>query len=164
MKGKLSATFACLMFAVLGNASAQAIRIQNPVPYAEDNDISDAIKTECSLGERLAMFIKENASVPVELVAEDPDTSAGRSLKLEIVDAVSMGNAFLGHQKFTKVRGTLFENGTKVAAFKARRNSMGGAFAGFKGSCSVLDRTVEALGEDVGAWLAAPKDGAGLGD
>jgi hypothetical protein len=41
---------------------------------------------------------------------------------------------------------------------------MGGAFAGFKGSCSVLGRTVEALGEDIGGWLAAPRDGASLGD
>jgi hypothetical protein len=80
------------------------------------------------------------------------------------VDAVSMGNAFLGHQKFTKVRGTLLQDGTKVASFKARRNSMGGAFAGFKGSCSVLGRTVEAMGEDIATWLTDPRDGASLGD
>lgn len=147
-----------------GDVTAQAVRMQSPVPFAEDNDISDAIKTECTIGEVLAKSVKENSKVPVELSAEAPDKATGRVLQVEIVDAVSMGNAFMGHQKFTKVRGTLFQDGEKVAAFKARRNSMGGAFAGFKGSCSVLNRTVSVLGEDIAGWLTAPRDGAALGD
>ena len=156
--------FAAMLLAVLvsGNAAAQSVQLQRPVPYAEDNDVSDAIKTECKIGEQLADFIKQYSSVPVEFT-QTPATK-GRVLQLEIVDAVSMGNAFLGHQKYTKAKGTLFQDGTKVASFKARRNSMGGAFAGFKGSCSVLGRTVEALGEDIGGWLASPRDGASLGD
>jgi hypothetical protein len=148
---------------ICGNAAAaQTVQLQRPVPYAEDNDISDAIKTECQIGAQLADFVKQYSSTPVEF--SDAPAASGRVLKLEIVDAVSMGNAFIGHQKYTKVKGTLFEDGTKVASFKGRRNSMGGAFAGFKGSCSVLGRTVEALGEDIASWLSAPKDGASLGD
>jgi hypothetical protein len=155
---------AAMLLAVLvsGSAAAQSVQLQRPVPYSEDNDISDTIKAECKIGEQLADFIKQYSSVPVEFT-QAPATT-GRVLQLEIVDAVSMGNAFLGHQKYTKAKGTLFQDGTKVASFKARRNSMGGAFAGFKGSCSVLGRTVEALGEDIGGWLASPRDGASLGD
>lgn len=145
-----------------GNAAAENVQLRTPVPYAEDNDISDNIKTECAIGEQLARFVKDYSKVPVELTPSEP--AGGRVLQLEIVDAVSMGNAFLGHQKFTKVRGTLLQDGTKVASFKARRNSMGGAFGGFKGSCSVLGRTVEAMGEDIATWLTDPRDGATLGD
>jgi hypothetical protein len=151
-----------LAFVASGHAAAQSVQLQRPVPYAADNDISDAIKAECRIGEQLADFIKQYSSVPVELTQQP--AASGRVLQVEIVDAVSMGNAFIGHQKFTKVKGTLFQDGNKVASFKARRNSMGGAFAGFKGSCSVLGRTVEALGEDIGGWLSAPRDGATLGD
>lgn len=145
-------------------ALAQNVVMQRPVPYAEDNDISDNIKSECKIGEQLADFVKQYSGGGVATHDGPVDTASGRVLQMEIVDAVSMGNAWMGHQKFTKVRGTLWENGSKVASFKARRNSMGGAFAGFKGSCSVLGRTVEALGEDVAQWLKAPKDGATLGD
>ena len=145
-------------------ASAQSIQMQRPVPYAEDNDISDNIKTECRIGEQLADFIKDFGG-DVEFTAGTVDASApGRVLQLEIVDAVSMGNAWLGHQKFTKVKGTLYSGGQKVASFKGRRNSMGGAFAGYKGSCSVLGRTVKALGEDIAGWLKNPVDGAAMGD
>lgn len=159
---KLIRTAAVLVVALAGSSAyAQTVQLQRPVPYAEDNDVSDAIKTECKIGEQLADFVKKYSKVPVEF---GEGSGTGRVLQLEIVDAVSMGNAWLGHQKFTKVKGTLLENGTKVASFKARRNSMGGAFAGFKGSCSVLGRTVEAIGEDIGTWLGAPQDGATLGD
>jgi hypothetical protein len=161
---KKTSCVAAILFASLccGQAFADGVKLQRPVPFAADNEISDAIKNECTIGTQLADFVQEHSDVPVEFTTE-PATS-GRVLQLEIVDAVSMGNAFIGHQKFTKVKGTLFEDGIKVAGFKARRNSMGGAFAGFKGSCSVLGRTVNAIGEDIAGWLAAPKDGATLGD
>ena len=155
--------FAVLMASIAG-AQAQAVQLQKPVPYAQDNDVSDAIKKECHLGEKLADFVKAGSSTPVELTAQAPGLAKGRVLQMEIGDAVSMGNAFTGHQKFVKAKGTLFENGKKVASFKARRTSMGGAFGGFKGSCSVLGRSVRAIGSDVGKWLAKPVDGASLGD
>lgn len=154
---------AALLLALSGAASAQALQVQSPVPYAADNDIADNIKSECTLDKQLAEFVKQYAG-NVELTSGPVDTSKGRALQLEIVDAVSMGNAWMGHQKFTKVKGTLYEDGKKVASFKGRRNSMGGAFAGYKGSCSVLGRTVDALGSDIAEWLKAPKDGANIGD
>lgn len=163
MRRSLRSLFAAVLLLAGGHAVAgTAVQMQSPVPFAEDNDIEDNIKSECRIGEQLAEYVKQYAKVPVELTAQAP--SGDRVLQLEIVDAVSMGNAFLGHQKFTKVKGTLFENGQKVASFKGRRNSMGGAFGGFKGSCAVLGRTVEVLGEDIGTWLASPVDGASLGD
>ena len=161
----LLGTLALTMMAMGVPAFAQsAIKVQETVPFSEDNDISDNIKTECRLGKELAGFVKQYANVPVELVDGPLQTDSGHVLQLTITDAVSVGNAWMGHQKFTKIKGTLFENGKKVASFKARRNSMGGAFAGFKGSCAVLSRTVEALGEDVGGWLKNPRDGATIGD
>ena len=137
-------------------------------PFAEDADIPKKVRAECTeLQNQMAAYTEEfgrEFGVEVEL-ADDIDTQAeGRVLKMEIVEAVSAGNAFIGHQKSTRIRGTLFENGEKVASFKGRRNSMGGAFAGYKGSCSVLGRTVKALGKDVASWLAKPEDDAELGD
>jgi len=58
----------------------------------------------------------------------------------------------------------LYKNGKRQAGFTASRVSGGGAFGGFKGSCSVLGRTVKILGSDVSLWLLHPVDGAHLGD
>ena len=155
---------ACLWLAAFSAAPAfaQEVKLASNVPFTEDNEISDAIKAECSLGTKLADSIKRNG--PSVVLVDAADTAQGRVLQLEIVDSVNMGNAFMGRQTYTKIKGSLWQDGAKVASFKARRNSMGGAFAGFKGACAVLGRTVDKLGEDVGGWLKSPKDGAALGD
>lgn len=144
-----------------------AVSVPAVVPFAQDAVIAGAIKRECQLGEKLSGFIKtyghENG-VTVTQAAQVSAGSAGRALVLEITDSVADGNAFLGHHTYTTVKGRLYQDGAEVGNFIGRRNSMGGAFGGFKGNCSVLGRTVKALGEDIAGWLAKPgKDGM-LGD
>lgn len=147
---------------------AQPVRMASQTPYAEDAEISQKVRSECvKLGGQLPAYTREFGAefgVAVELVDAIDTAAPGRVLQVEIVDAVSMGNAFIGHQKYARIQGALYEDGEKVAGFKGRRNSMGGAFAGYKGSCSVLGRTLKALGKDLADWLKNPSDGARLGD
>lgn len=141
------------------------ITIQNSIPYTPGNTIADNIKQECDLTRQLADFIKESAvEKGLELRGVDVlDTSGpGNVLKIEITRAMSLGNAFIGHRKSTSVKGELYDNGKLLASFTGARNSGGGVFAGFKGSCSVLGRTVKVLGEDITAWLKQPSNNAHL--
>lgn len=157
----------CVLSGAMFPSIAGEIRLQNPVPYAEGGIIANNVRIECPLGRQLAEFVQQYSArtgVTITLTDEAPDPAVGSVLKLEIVDARSGGNAFIGHHKSTTVRGALFDNGVQKAGFVARRNSGGGFGAGFKGSCSVLGRTVKALGSDIATWLAAPRDGAQLGD
>lgn len=162
----LAAVAALLFSAAL---SAQTVTMQRPVPYADDAEIASKVRSECiKLQDQLADYTREYGAelhgIDVQLVPELASDGPGRVLLVEIDDAVSMGNAFIGHQKYSRVHGQLFEDGVPVASFKGRRNSMGGAFAGYKGSCSVLGRTMKALGRDIAEWLSNPVDGARLGD
>lgn len=148
-------------------ASAGEVRIENPVPFSESAFIADNIKNECSIGAALSGSLIANAArhgSTVVVGQVGPDSGSGRSLKLEVVEAQSAGNAFTGHFKSSAVRGVLFEDGAQVATVTARRISRGGVMGGFKGSCQVLDRTATAIGEDLAQWLAAPSDNAKLGD
>jgi len=158
---------ALLFFSVPMLATAQSIAIPKPVPYAADSEIAGNVKRECWLDMKLADFIVKYAGerkIPVSVVGETNPTMPGRVLVLEIRDAVSSGNAFLGHHKSTSVSGKYFQDGKLIGSFKDRRDSMGGMFGGFKGSCSVLGRTVRAIGGDVAEWLANPVMDADLGD
>lgn len=147
-------------------AGAVPVVVAPEIPYHEDADIQQKIRSECTeLNSQFAQFIAEfGRAKGVEVVLGDATSDSGRVLRVHITSAISQGNAWLGHNKSSSARGTLFENGAPVASFRATRNSMGGMFAGYKGSCSVLGRTVRAMGEDIGAWLANPIDGARLGD
>lgn len=156
-----------VLLCAAGPAMAAEIRAQDPVPYAASSIIAENIKAECRIGAHLASALGSNAprhGNTMVFSAEPPQTGSGRALTLELVEAQSAGNAFSGHFKSAAVRGELYQDGQKVATVMARRVSRGGAFAGFKGSCAVLDRTVNAIGEDLAKWLANPVDGARLGD
>lgn len=147
--------------------AADTVTVQRPVPYADGALVAGAVKRECKLTEQLPDFVREYASENHTDVVFAPQASAsspGRVLVMEIVDASSDGNAFIGHHKSVTVRGKLYQDGKEIGDFTGRRNSMGGAFGGFKGSCSVLGRTVKALGKDVAQWLVQPTQGSQLGD
>jgi hypothetical protein len=150
-----------------GVAAANSVNVQAVVPYAEGATIAGAVKRECQLGEKLSSFIKDYGKEKGVMVAQVPQVTAGapgRVLVLEITDALADGNAFIGHHTYTTVKGKLYQDGTQIGNFTGRRNSMGGVFGGFKGNCSVLGRTVKALGGDIADWLTHPgKDGL-LGD
>ena len=149
-------------------AQAQEIRMAASTPFASGHDIQDKIVSECTtLGSKLATFTQsfaEKQGIKIKLVDSIKTADSGKVLKLEISDAVSQGNAFIGHRKFVEVKGSLWENGKKIASFKGQRASGGGAFGGYKGSCSVLGRCVKTLGKDIAAWLTNPRDGARIGE
>lgn len=157
----------CVTRVAAATDTAGMVNVQMTVPYAEGATIAGAVRRECQLGEKLSTFIQEygrEKGVAVVLAPEVSASTSGRALVLEIADAQADGNAFLGHHTYTTVKGKLYQDGTQIGNFTGRRNSMGGAFGGFKGNCSVLGRTVRALGEDIAGWLVQPDKDALLGD
>lgn len=75
--------------------------------------------------------------------------------KIEIESAISAGSAFIGHWKGISLSTTLYQDGRETAQNSFKRNSTGGMFGGFKGSCSVLYRTANVLGKDIAGWLTS---------
>ena len=147
--------FVGLVFAL--PAAAEPFRVQGTIPYAEDHRIAKKITDECGdLGIKLSDFLVQFAKkkgIEVKQVAELNQADAGRNLVIEITDAVSRGNAFIGHQKYMEARAELFVNGESKGEQFYHRDSMGGFGAGYKSSCAVLGRTSKALGKDFSVWL-----------
>lgn len=157
------------LFAVLAVlALPQLARAEEPirvyVSFAKENHIANKIKNECKLVDQLRTFIVEGSDGKVVAGEGEPSSASGSVLVVEITESISEGNAFMGHRKYTAIAGKLYRGGKEVGTFDGSRNSMGGAFAGYKGSCAVLGRTVKALAQDVNGWLKSPDSGASLGD
>lgn len=141
--------------------SAKVIYMGREMSYADPRLINKAVLTECQLpqqGGQLLEVAMRNAGF--ETVRDDQAVKAGkgRILVVEITDAISAGNAFIGHRKQVNVKGRLLEDGKEVASFVGSRSSMGGAFGGFKGSCAVLGRCLETLSKDISTWLRNPSN------
>jgi hypothetical protein len=166
MTKQIIAAMAMLVVAQAAFA-ADSVTLKKPVTFNEDADIAKAVRDECKLEDKLPDAIVSSAKdngLTVDISSEVTTAGPGRILQLEIYEAVSDGNAFMGHHKSMAIKGKLYEAGEVIGNFKDRRISMGGAFGQFKGNCSVLERITNEIGSDVGTWLKEPTKNAKLGD
>ena len=139
------------------------IYIDTKIPL--NGTIAPNIKSECALDKRLVENIQAaGAAQNIEVVLNGKAGAKGNVLKLKITDAVSAGNAFIGHRKFVVASGELYEGKKKVASFKSARLSGGGFFGGYKSSCAVLGGCTSTMAKDIVQWLKAPTQNAMLGD
>jgi hypothetical protein len=160
---------ALLGLAIHSGASAQSttIYMTQLAPYADARQIDKAVLAECPLPVQQAeLIVAQAAKAGITVVRDDAAAKAGkgRVLQVEIVNAVSLGNAFTGHRKQVSIKGRLLEDGKEIGDFAGKRSSGGGAFAGFKGSCAVLGRCVQTLASDVTQWLKNPAKDSRIGE
>lgn len=142
---------------VMSAAHADAI-ILEPVTYRDATIIKPAIISDCALPETQKDMLLKAAAVH-GLVSHDGDAANNGSkkhLKVEITNAVSSGNAFIGHHKLVQLHATLWDGATEVGSFTSSRTSMGGFAGAYKSSCTILHRCNQALAKDVAAWLKNP--------
>ncbi|NVK22322.1 MAG: hypothetical protein HWD86_07370 [Kangiellaceae bacterium] len=141
----------------VANQDNQQVQVSHHIRYRDEGVIDSSILDECTLlgsqlSESFAQYAAKN-DLSAQRLNELNINASGYVFDLEILNALSSGNAFLGHRKQVTIGGTLYKDGQKVDTFKATRNSGGGFFGGFKSSCGVLHRTVNTLGSDAAEWL-----------
>jgi len=143
------------------------VYVGKTAPYTDAAMIKANIVNECDLPAAQIKLLKEQAAAAGVTLVEDESAVAankGRVLQVEIFNALSQGNAFIGHGKQVTLKGKLLENGKEIGNFTAVRGSMGGAFGGYKSSCAVLHRCQSTLAKDILAWLKNPAKDSRIGE
>ena len=159
------AVAAMLPFSAMAENS---VTIAKQIPYSKDAEVPDAVAKECQLPEKISQFIqeyaKEDKKVDIKVVDSVSASTPGKVLVMEITNLEGTGGGAWSGAKFVTTKGILYENGKEIGSFKAKRRSGGGAFGGFKGTCSILGRCTKEIGKDVSEWLQSPTMNAKLGD
>lgn len=151
------------------SAMKNPVIIANAVPYAANSGATPAVKSECIIDQQLPEFVESYASGYDIAVVRDSKKakqkrSSGKVLELKFSQVHGLGGGAWSGAKSVTVSGTLTQNGKKIGSFVGTRHSGGGAFGGYKGTCSILGRCVKTLGDDIARWLQAPSMNARLGD
>ena len=146
----------CLALALLVPHAAfgEALLVSPAASYG--TAITDKVKAECALAETQSEAVLKQlgaAGISAQAAGGDAVPAKGRFLQLRIESAISAGNGFTGHRKQVTTSARLFENGKEVAQTTLSRDSGGGAFGGYKGSCNVLRRCAITLGKDIAGWV-----------
>lgn len=146
----------CLSLLPLRILAADSIILSPTADWVKPDEIADNVKAECDLPrfqiEEIKKYLTER-SLPCSIAAKDEVPATGTYLQVRIIEAVSGGNAFIGHHKHVTISAKLFVNGVEVAKATKARDSMGGFAGNYKGSCTVLHRCCETLGKDVAEWV-----------
>lgn len=140
---------------ILTSAAELEIKIPSQVPYQDVEAIQDNVVAECkTLGSDFSEHIAKGLeSEGFSAKQIDPlDTSTGTVFDVKITQVYSGGNAFIGHMKSVSAIVTVYKDGKPLPAKKFKRDTRGGFAGGFKGSCSVLDRSINAIGIDIARW------------
>lgn len=159
-------TLATLMVAPAAYAD-ETITIEELARFSSEATIPPAVRAECELETKLPVFVQKYSKkqdIDMILTPETLPLGKGRELKLQIIEVMGRGGGAWSGAKMVRVAGALYEDGQKLAGFTGVRSSGGGAFGGYKGTCSIMGRCVKALGKDISRWLVKPTDGARLGE
>jgi len=153
----MKATCLALFVALLPFASfADPLLVSPSADYSANNTVAENIKAECTLPAaqtESVMTALNAAGITAQAAPSGAVPAKGRFLKLEITGAISAGNPFFGHRKQVTTAAHLFVNGKEVAQTSVTRDSMGGVFGGYRGSCNVLHRCTNTLGKDIADWV-----------
>jgi len=143
-------------------AVAETVKVAKTLPFAATSEVRQKVKDECALQTKIPAYLADFSS-DVELVEGDLG-SEGRVLKIEITAVHAPGGGAFSGPKTVSISGVLTENGNEIGNFRASRYSTGGAFGGYKGTCSIVGRCAKTLGKDVAGWLKNPGKDSMLGD
>lgn len=147
--------------------SGEPIAVQKSISFADEADVRKAVKSECELQTKTPQFVEQfgrQNGLNIQLVEDLEESSIDKKFHIEITGIFAPAGGGFSGPKWMKAKGTLIENGREVASVKSRRNTTGGYFAAYKGTCDIVGRCSEAIGEDFALWLKDPDDGARLGD
>ncbi len=140
--------------------AANPVLLETPVTYAPGASVVDQVKSECQienmLTTRVGDVLRKRNKTGDGTVASTGDANGAQVLRLQITHILGVGGGAWTGPKAITVTADLLEGGKVIRNTKINRWSVGGMWGGFKGTCSILDRTAVAIGKDLGRWVADP--------
>jgi hypothetical protein len=137
------------------------------ISFSEDADVREAVREECQIQTQVPEFLKRfgrEYGVKVTLVDSLEKANTDQTIEMEITRVHAPGGGGWSGAKSVTVKAKVYENGSLVGDATATRHSSGGMFAGYKGTCAIVGRCAEAIGQDLARWLQDPSKDARLGD
>lgn len=159
MRKQAGIVLGLLLFA--GSAAAQqALYIPADIPFAPDADVDPTLTADCPIGKDFADTLNRSlrAFNPQQVAGPLDTKRKGRVLDVQIVDLSNSGNGFIGHHTYVRLKGTLYQDGNKVASFYDKATIPGDWVT----ACRQVRVALRGEAYYIRKWMENPVDGAKL--
>ena len=147
----------------LSNASvalAGTTLLEVPVTYHPNAGVVAAVKQECQIETMLSTRVgtmlgklNKTGDGTIAVGLEAPDSAV---LRLQITHILGVGGGAWTGPKAITLTAELLEGGKTVRQTKINRWSVGGVFGAFKSTCTILERSADAITKDLSRWVQNP--------
>jgi hypothetical protein len=144
------------LVAPLSASAEDRMFVQVPATVDASANIPDKIRSECGLEMDLANHTMAAMSRQgsAESISNPEGAGSDKYVHLVILSTQGVGGGAWSGPKTMTIRAELRQRGKTLDSTVLSRSTNGGAFAGFKGTCSMFGRVTTTLGKDVAAWVA----------
>ncbi|CAG2131561.1 hypothetical protein LMG19282_00518 [Cupriavidus campinensis] len=141
-------------------AANTQVLLETPVTYAPGAGVVDKVREECQIESMLATRVSDvlrrrNKGGDGKLAA-GAEAGEAQVMRLQITHVLGVGGGAWTGPKAITVNAELIEGGKVARHVKLNRWSIGGFWGGFKGTCSILNRSAVALAKDLNRWARDP--------
>lgn len=137
-----------------------ATRLEVPVTYHPNAGVVDSVKNECQIEDMLKTRVSKvlgKLNGTGDGTLETGANPAGDNvLRLKITHVLGVGGGAWSGPKAITLTAELLEDGKVVRQTKINRWSVGGVFGAFKGTCTILERSADAISKDLSRWVRNP--------
>ncbi|MEX3842337.1 hypothetical protein [Paraburkholderia sp. BR10882] len=152
--------FLSLCLAATCAVAGPPVLLETPVTYAPDASVVEQVRNECHVEDMLTRHMGELLRKLNRggdgTVASQTNAAEARILRLQITHVMGVGGGAWSGPKAATVSADLIEGDKVVRHVKISRWSVGGVWGGFKGTCSILDRTTIFIAKDLYRWVRDP--------
>jgi len=136
------------------------VLLETPITYLPDAGVVQSVKDECKIEDMLARHVggvlRKIDKTDNVTIASGSDAGDADVLRLQISHVLGVGGGAWTGPKAITVVASLVQGGKVVRQTKINRWTTGGMWGGFKGTCSILERSATAIGKDLGRWARDP--------
>ena len=137
------------------------VLLETPVTYDPNAGVARPVREQCDieglLAKRVGAALAKRARMADATVAAGAAAAGTPVLRLTITHVLGVGGGAWSGPKAITLRAELLDGKTVTRQQKVNRWSMGGFWGGFKGTCSILDRTATRLAKDLTQWSYDPR-------
>ena len=149
-----------VLFANASVAIAATTLLEVSVTYHPNAGVVAAVKQECQietmLSTRVGTMLGKLNKTGDGTIAVGVDAPDSAILRLQITHILGVGGGAWTGPKAITLTAELLEGGKTVRQTKINRWSVGGVFGAFKSTCTILERSADAITKDLSRWVQNP--------